>query len=168
MEADRASFIYQELQGLLEAQVHAIEFADDRASALIRFNALVLGLVTTGLSVAPLAWGSFGSTAAYLAGLLVVGLAALSLSTIMAVRAFVKRDVSIGLDADQLARAFAGGAEREEILSGAILAYRDGAEHNFVVMEASAARLQRALHLLSVGLVCLGAAAMGLTLGVAI
>lgn len=135
--------LFEEARGTVQVQGSTIEAIDEKAAQLLRFNALLVGLVATGttlfLNTAGPAMGSFGLAA------LVVGLAGLVASTCLAILAFRTKEFRTGLDARDLTSAVEIDPSQASILKEATRAHAKAIVENSKSIERAIRRIGAAL-----------------------
>lgn len=158
--------LFKEAKDVLAAQLEALANMDSKAEAVARFNLLIVGFIVTVLTVLT---GPDRSVLVRIpvGVLLSVGFAALVLSSILAVRAYVKKDIAVGLHASDVQNSLDYDIGESDILSQAIRVYTRSAASNDLLIVRESRWLAWALGALVVGIISLatGAAAL-LLLGV--
>lgn len=119
--------LHEEARDHLEAVVAAIQDMDDKTSSLVRFNAVIVGVVTTGVSVGLRAHGTLAGLEAVVVSL-TVGLVAMVVSTVEGVRSYLKPDTEVGIDPEQLEEALDSSASEVDVRAEAVRVYRTGVE----------------------------------------
>lgn len=155
--------LHAEAKRHLDAVVSAMRDVDDKTSSLVRFNAVIVGVVTTGIS---LGLGSL-ETIPHLDKvllLLALGLTAVAASTIAGIRSYLKPSVEVGVDPDRLVEVLALQAGEQDVRGDIVRAYRGGIKLNTLVLERTVVRFRWMLYSLMLGLVFLILSALGLLL----
>lgn len=157
--------LFGEAKDLLAAQLDALAKMDSKAEAVARFNLLIVGFAVTILTL--LRSGGGAAVVPVGTGLLLAsGFAAIVVSTVTAVHAYLKKDVSIGLRSQGLVEALAYDTEETALLEEAIREYAEGIDANSRLVSNTSRRLKAAMGSLIVGVVALaGGAAWLLFLG---
>lgn len=157
--------MFQEMKDTLDHQVQTVEGLDDKAAQVFRFDALIVGLISTGVSVLASKAGLMASLEPWIIVLFAVGFTAIVASALVALWAYQVSRVRIGLRAEELAEAVEDRSLNQPTLhEEAVIAYGDGIIHNAQTIEATAFRLQIATWALWLGILLLASAAMGLLL----
>lgn len=156
--------LYAEMEKRAAAVRNALREVDDRVEGTIKINVLVLGLVTTGLSLlsrSPLPGEGVPGVSKVLFG---VGLVAMILSTVAAISAYLKTDVAAGIDASSLLEGLAYDLEEERLLTELLHAYETSISRDEDVIERTARAFRFSLLALIAGIALLSIAAVGLLL----
>lgn len=150
-----------EANRVIARQISTGEDLDSKASDLLGFNALVIGIV---LSATALTYRAPVTTAGVPPWILIVagaGLAAIGISTLLALLAYEVTRYGIGMRARSLRQVLDVDMEEREFLQRLVRTYADVLEGNREPLDRTADRLRGALWTLLGGLVLLGAAAGG-------
>lgn len=146
--------LHEEARRHLDASLSVIQELDDKTASLVRFNAVLVGVVVTGMSVGVRSLGSFPG----LDGVLVVlalGLVALLISIIEGVRSYLKPAIDVGVDAARLEDALDFDADGTEMRTEVVRTHRISIDQNYLVLEKTAARFRGMLYALVAGLTLL-------------
>lgn len=155
--------MFQEMKDTLEHQVQTVEGLDDKAAQVFKFDAVIVGLVSTGVSFVLSSGGLRPRLPAWVIALFGVGFCAIILSSLVAVWAYQVTRVRIGLRAEEVVGAVEDeGLSEPTLHEEAVLAYGDGIIHNAHNIEATAFRLQIATWALWFGILLLAVGTMGL------
>lgn len=146
--------LHEEARRHLDASLAAIQDVDDKTASLVRFNAVLVGVVVTGISVGPRSLDSFRGAEIVL-GLFALGIVSLVISTVEGVRSYLKPEIDVGVDAARLQDVLDFDVGEHELRGEIVRAYAGGIEQNYVVLEHTASRFRRMLHALVAGLVLL-------------
>lgn len=146
--------LLDEAKDHVEYQFRTIQDTEEKAGKIIRFNAVVAGLVFTGISL--LLQAAPAQVVALDVVLLVGALGALVGSTGVASLAFTRPLIAVGLDAGRLEEALNYHLDPGSIRTGALVAYSQGLRHNYDrVVRPRGRRLAWSLALLVAGLILL-------------
>lgn len=99
--SEGTSLVFAEARSVLVAQVNGLANLDRKASQIVQFNAVVVGILVAALS----AGASWGRGDVPLPAFLLIGFSALVVSTLFGVLAFYVRQVHVGLDGRRLVAA---------------------------------------------------------------
>lgn len=149
--------LFEEARITVEKQIQVGESVDGKAADLLRFEALLLGILLTGASLA-LRAGIVPRIPLWLTGSFVVAFGLLVASTLLAIRSYEVREVHLGVHADDLVGARVEEAEEEEILDASLRGYADGIRRNGASLDAAAERLDASVRVLWLGLLALSVA----------
>lgn len=149
--------LFEEAHRTVEKQLRVGESVDAKAAEILRFDAIVLGVVMTGASLT-LRSGLLSTTPAWIVGLFALGFVLLVASTLFAVRCYRLAESRLGVQPDDLVRARVEGATEEEVLDAGLRGYAEGIRRNARSIDAAARRLRAALRTLWFGLATLAAA----------
>lgn len=120
---------------------------DDKAANLVTFNAVVLGLLATGFTVAaPLQVPPWALVALCLGPLLLVA------SMLCALHSYRPTEYAVGLAAADLTMASSLAASEGRVLQAALRAYGNGIGQNQAHLAAKSLWVRRSLGLLAAGL----------------
>lgn len=149
--------LFEEAIRTVEKQIRVGESVDGKAADLLRFEALLLGILLTGTSLA-LRTGIVPRIPLWLTGFFVVAFGLLVASTLLAIRSYEVREVHLGVHADDLVGARVEEAEEEEILDASLRGYAHGIRRNGASLDAAAERLDASVRVLWLGLLALSVA----------
>lgn len=155
--------MFQEMKDTLEHQVQTVDGLDDKAAQVFKFDALIVGLVTSGVSIllSNLRFGAAIPT--WLVVVFGIGFTAIIVSALVAVWAYQVTRVRVGLRAEEVVEAIDDpNLDQPTLYEESVLAYGDGVVHNAQNIEATAFRLQIATWALWLGILLLAVATMGL------
>lgn len=146
-DGDPASprLLFQEAKDLLSRSVAAGGRIDDKASNLVTFNSMALGLVATALAVASPS-SPAALAAAWVGPLLLLG------STACAIHAYRPMEYIVGISAPDLEAALSYDTSEGDLLHAAICAYRRGIEQNDARLRVKVTWVRCSLWLLALGL----------------
>ncbi len=162
VELEALKHLYDEGHANVEHQIATGTDLDTKASQVFRFNTLVIGILVSALSIllrledAPLQVGDWILYA--MAG----GVVLLGISALLAILAYMVTEFAMGLRAEDLANAREAGFTEAELLEEMVAAYTRAAAANRANIDTTAKRLKGALWTLFLGLIILGASAVGL------
>lgn len=149
----------------LERQMSMGEDLDTKASQLLRFNALVIGLLVSvvalsvgGDSIAP-------AVPVWTTALFLLGVGAVTVSTLFALLAYEITTYVLGIRADELREVLRLGIPTGEFLKRLVLTYASALEGNRSSLDGTATRLKAALWFLLLGVALLGVSAGGFMYG---
>lgn len=151
--------LFGEAKDLLAAQLDALAKMDSKAEAVARFNLLIVGFVVAGATIVPprivepLAWPMPALTG---------GFALIVVSTVMAVRSYLKSEIAVGPRSRSLVHARDFDLDEREFHLQMIAIYGRGIEVNHDVTRIASVRLKWALWALTSGLLLLAATAISL------
>lgn len=146
--------MFREAKDYVEAQFTTVRDLEEKAGQIIRFNALIAGLVVAGLSVADIS----ARAAPILGGLTTLGLTLLILSMGTAALAFHRSEMNLALRDEDVARALDFETTERGFLSSALEAYTRGIHENIDNVIA------RTNHVLSISIAGMTAAVAVFTL----
>lgn len=149
---EAVALLYGEIQDRANAMTAALVELDDRIEGIVQFNVLALGLIVTGMPgfvrLSPPSWSpSTAALAAFTGGFL-----GLTLSTLMAVTAYLKGHLATGLDEGTLMASLSYEVDERLLKEGLIRAYRLAIAEDVRLADDTAHRFRIALILLIAGL----------------
>lgn len=154
--------MYGEARDYLRAQVATIEGIDDKTTKVIRLNALVVSFLVAGISfffrqdlVPP-------SVPPWLLVLFLSGFLFLLSSTVMAIATYLKKGISVGLDANYLVEALRRRLVERTFYVQAIRTYSMGINSNTLLIERTSRRLEITLTFLLIGMVIVSTGAISI------
>lgn len=130
--------MFHEAKDYVNAQFTTVRDLEEKAGQIIRFNAVVAGLIVAGVSIG----GPSNAVEPIVAGLLSGGLALLVSSIAAAALAFRRSRMGLGIRSENLAAALDFETSERGFLVAAIEAYTRGIHDN---IDRSAARTNRIL-----------------------
>lgn len=140
--------LFEEARLVLQAQREAGSQINEKASQILRFNAILIGVLVTGASLAVRLGNPRAAAGEVPAGVFLGGILLLVGSTMMAVLVYPKTTFRLGLGATGL-RGFHEAASSElEVLEEAFDGYVHGIERNREALDAATGRLRTSLGLL--------------------
>jgi hypothetical protein len=149
--------LHEEAKDTVASEVELGQAIDDKASEVLRFNALLIGIVATGVSIAT----RLRSTAPD-AGVVVVatslGTGLLVVSTALAILAYHGTRFRLGTRADDLERVATTEATEEDILLSSFRGHAESIRVNRATLDRASRRLRGSLWTLLLGLTVLFAA----------
>lgn len=155
--------MFRETKDALDHQAQTVEGLDDKVAQVFKFDALIIGLASTGVSFIVSKSGLQASLPPWLVTVFAVGFTAIIVSASVAVWAYQVTRVRIGLRAEEVVEAVDDQDLDESTLhEEAVVAYGDGIIHNAQNIQATAFRLQIATWALWLGILLLAVATMGL------
>lgn len=155
--------LFEEARRTVDKQIQVGEGLDARAAELLRFEALLLGIVLTGVSVV-LRTQAVPHMPWWLTGCLLTAFSLIVTSTLLAVRSYELREVHFGVHSNDLVSARVGRAAEEEVMDAALRGYAQGIQRNGDSLDAASERLDLSVRLLWLGLVALSLATVILML----
>lgn len=120
--------LLDEARSYVEYQFRTIQDIEVKAGQVIRFDAVVGGLVFAGISL--VARGGPAGIGALDLGMFGGALAALALSVLMASMAFARPDIAVGLRARRLEEVLAYDLDPEVLRERAVASYARGIHRN--------------------------------------
>lgn len=143
--------LYVEARDTARAQRDAADRVDTKASEILRFDALVLGVLATGASLS-LRGGGVSELPAWTTGALVVGFGSLVGSMLFAIRSYRFTEAEIGPRAEDLLDAYEQDAEAREVLAASFRMYAEGVKENRRALDRASRWLRASLRSLGWGL----------------
>lgn len=157
--------LFEEARTVLRTQIDALQGLDEKANHLLRFNALVTGLVLTAVSLLVGPAGTAKTVPRHVTFLFVVGFLSLVCSTGFAILAHRAERVRIGLRSEELVAALGYDVDEDVLLAEAVRSFGRGIAENAGVRSRSVRWPQRASWSLFAAMVLLSAATIGLLVG---
>lgn len=154
-------FLFDEARHVLDAQRDAIDAFDEKAARLLRFDALLLGLVLTAASLMARAGWMGRQLHPFTIGY-GLGVACLVVSAVTTVVAYRRLRWNMGLRAESLRRALGYEADEEALLVASLQAYTRAMARNSSTTDHAAKWLDRGLAALLSGIIILAASSTGL------
>lgn len=141
---DALERLFAEAQRNLEQQNEVADRLDTKASEVLRFNAILVGVLVTGLSVAA-QLGPVRGASAFPVGGFVAGAVLLLASTMVAIRAFHETGYRVGLQSEELEDVLDRDVRERELLEEILPAYVRGIAQNRRSLDRVSARMNWAL-----------------------
>lgn len=141
---DALERLFAEAQRNLEQQNHAADRLDTKASEVLRFNAILVGVLVTGLSVAA-QLGPVPGASPFPVGGFVAGAVLLLASTMIAIRAFHETGYRVGLQSEELEDVLKRDVGDRELVEEILPAYVGGIAQNRRSLDRVSARMNWAL-----------------------
>lgn len=149
----------------LERQMALGEDLDTKASQLLRFNALVIGLTVSLVAIALQGEAATTAVPVWTLGIFLVGVGAVVASTLFALLAYEVTTYVLGMRADELREVLRVELSSRAFLERLVLTYASALEGNRGSLDVTASRLKVALWLLLLGIAFLGLSAGGFMYG---
>lgn len=141
---DALERLFAEAQRNLEQQNQAADRLDTKASEVLRFNAVLIGVLVTGLSVAA-QLGPVPGTSPFPVEGFVGGAVLLLTSTMITIRAFHETGYRVGLQSEELEDVLDQDVRDRDLLEEMVPAYVRGIAQNRRSLDRVSARMNRAL-----------------------
>lgn len=153
VDRDVLDGLHAEAVRTLQRQMATVEDLDSKATAVLRFNALVIGLTVSAAAIA--ARGLIDGTVLpnWIPVMLLLGALTIAVSTLLALLAYEVTKLAIGMRAADMTQVIDSGMEHLDFLEHIVHTYADAVQRNRAAVDRTASRLRLALWTLQVGLV---------------
>lgn len=153
--------LHEEGRETLERQMRTGEDLDSKASDLLRFNAILIGVVVSAMALTLRSGLDVPSLPVWLVGVAGTGVALVGLSTLLSILAYEVTEYGVGLRTRSLRGILGDDPGPQEFQERLVRTYADIIEGNRTPLDKTADRLKLALWTLLAGLAFLGLAAGG-------